>query len=226
MFIGLSFLFRSTFGIDYTLALILMGGFTALYLVLGGYKSMTVIDMIFGIIMLIGVGVLLVSILDEGDGLASITDGIAAINPKLTDVVGPPGWWPLFSLVFLTSVAPMAMPQLVQKFYAIKDNRAIKVGMIGSTIFALIITGIGYFSGATTRFFLTPETAPMAFADGKPIFDAPHAGAVDTDYPRRSFGGDPAADPVGIDVHPRGAGADLQFRGGQGPVRGIHQQAG
>ncbi len=172
VFMGLSYLFRSTFGIDYTLALILMGGFTALYLVLGGYKSITIIDTIFGMIMLVGVVVLLVSLLDKGDGLANISSGIAAIDPGLVSKVGPPGWWPLVSLVFLTSVAPMAMPQLIQKFYAIKDKRAIRVGMIASSIFALIITGIGYFAGATTRFFLNPDSAPRAFDNGKPIFDA------------------------------------------------------
>ncbi|MBN1211021.1 MAG: sodium:solute symporter [candidate division Zixibacteria bacterium] len=172
VFMGLSYLFRSTFGIDYTLALILMGSFTALYLTLGGYKSITMIDMVFGMIMLVGVSILLASVLDRGHGLANITATIAAIDPKLTQIVGPPGWWPLFSLVFLTSVAPMAMPQLVQKFYAIKDKRAIKIGMVGSTIFALLVTGIGYFTGATTRFFLNPENAPQAFTDGKPIFDA------------------------------------------------------
>ncbi len=172
VFMGLSYLFRSTFGIDYTLALVLMGSFTAIYLVLGGYKSMTIIDMIFGVIMLVGVGTLLVSVLNKGGGLGNITEGIAAIDPKLVAPIGPPGWWPLFSLVFLTSVAPMAMPQLVQKFYAIKDKRSIRIGMIASTAFAFIITGIGYFTGATTRFFLNPETTPIAFDNGKPIFDA------------------------------------------------------
>ncbi|MFZ5981787.1 MAG: sodium:solute symporter family protein [Candidatus Zixiibacteriota bacterium] len=172
VFMGLSYLFRSTFGIDYTYALLLMGGFTALYLVLGGYKSMTMIDTFFGMIMLVGVLVLLWSVLDRGHGLTNITDTIAAIDPKLTGLVGPPGWWPLFSLVFLTSVAPMAMPQLVQKFYAIKDKRAIKIGMFGSSVFAIIVTGIGYFTGATTRYFLSPESSPAAFADGQPIFDA------------------------------------------------------
>lgn len=172
VFIGLSYLFRSTFGIDYSVALILMGSFTALYLVLGGYKSITMIDVIFGIIMLVGVGVLLYSIIDVGQGLPNILRETAAIDPKLVAPIGPPGWWPLFSLVFLTSVAPMAMPQLVQKFYAISGDRAIRIGMVASTVFALIITGIGYFAGATTRFFLTPESAPMAFSDGKPVFDA------------------------------------------------------
>jgi len=172
VFIGLSYLFRSTFGIDYTLALVLMGSFTAIYLVMGGYKSITMMDVIFGIIMLVGVGVLMYSIVDAGGGLTNIVSGISAINPKLSAPVGPPGWWPLFSLVFLTSVAPMAMPQLIQKFYAISGERAIRIGMAASTVFALLITGIGYFAGATTRYFLTPDNAPIAFSDGKPVFDA------------------------------------------------------
>ena len=172
VFMGLSYLFRSTFGIDYTVALILMGGFTAIYLVLGGYKSITIIDMVFGVIMLVGVSVLLASVLDKGHGLANISSGLSAIDPKLVSMVGPPGWWPLFSLVFLTSVAPMAMPQLVQKFYAIKDKKSIRIGMVASSIFALIITGIGYFTGATTRFFLSPGNTPGAFSNSKPVFDA------------------------------------------------------
>lgn len=172
VFMGLSYLFRSTFGIDYTMALVFMGSFTALYLVLGGYKSMTMIDLIFGMIMIVGVLILFGSTLSEGGGLKNITLTLESINPKLTDLVGPPGFWPLFSLIFLTSVAPFAMPQLVQKFYAIRDNRAIKIGMVASTFFALLVGGIGYFTGATTRVFLTPETTPTAFENGSPVFDA------------------------------------------------------
>lgn len=172
VFMGLSYLFRSTFGIDYTVALVLMGGFTALYLVMGGYRSMTMIDVVFGMIMTVGVCILLWTTIDEADGLGNITETLAAVDPKLTQAVGPPGWWPLFALVFLTSVAPFAMPQLVQKFYAVKDKRAIRIGMIASTFFAVLVGGIGYFTGATTRFFLTPENAPAAFEGGRPVFDA------------------------------------------------------
>ncbi len=171
VFMGLSYLFTANFGIDYTLALALMGGFTAVYLALGGYKSMTMIDVIFGMIMLVGVSILLVFTLKSGGGLDRITADLAAIDPDLTGPVGPPGLWPLFCLVFLTSVAPLGMPQLVQKFYAIKDRRAIRVGMVASTCFALVIGGVAYFTGAATRLFLSPEATPAAFADGRPVFD-------------------------------------------------------
>ncbi len=172
VFMGLSYLFQSNFGVDYTLALVFMGGFTALYLVLGGYKSMTMIDVVFGMIMSAGVLILLGSTISQAGGLSNITATLSAVNPKLTQAIGPPGIWPLFCLIFLTSVAPFAMPQLIQKFYAIKDKRSIKVGMWASTLFALLVGGIGYFTGATTRFFLSPDNAPGAFADGNPIYDA------------------------------------------------------
>lgn len=172
VFIGLSYLFKSNFNLEYWHALFFMGFFTALYLSLGGYRSMTIIDVIFGIIMTAGVLLLLSSTLSKGGGLAGISGSLSAIDPKLTSSVGPPGLWPLFCLIFLTSVAPFGMPQLIQKFYAIRDERAIKTGMFASTFFAFLIAGIAYFTGATTRIFLSPENNPIAFMKDKPLFDA------------------------------------------------------
>jgi SSS family solute:Na+ symporter/sodium/proline symporter len=172
VFIGLTYLFQINFGIDYGLALVLMGLFTALYLVMGGYKSMTMIDVCFGIIMAFGAAVLLATTLSKAGGVNGLTTGLESLNPKLTEVIGPPGFWPLFSLVFLTSVAPFAMPQLVQKFYAIRDRRSIQIGMVASTLFSLLIGASAYFAGATCRVLMSPEASPSAFKDGKPIFDA------------------------------------------------------
>lgn len=171
VFMGLSYLFTSNFGIAYEYALLFMGILTAVYLVMGGYKSMARIDMIFGLIMAIGVIILLSSTISEGGGLSNITNSLHSIKPALTKAIGPPGWWPLFSLVFLTSVAPFAMPQLVQKFYAIRDRQSVRIGMIASTAFAVLIGGVAYFVGSTTRIFLTPVTTPAAFRDGVPLAD-------------------------------------------------------
>ncbi len=172
VFMGLSYLFRANFGIDYTTALALMGCFTALYISLGGYRAMAMVDVVFGMIMLAGVLILLGFTLHAGGGAARIAADLAAVEPGLARIVGPPGWWSLFCLVFLTSVAPLGMPQLLQKFYAIRDRRAIRVGTIASTCFALLIGGVAYFTGAAARLFLNPANSPAAFADGRPIFDA------------------------------------------------------
>jgi SSS family solute:Na+ symporter/sodium/proline symporter len=172
VFMGLSYLFKSNFNIEYSVALIIMGTFTAIYLVLGGYKSMAMIDVVFGIIMIAGVIILFWFTLAEGNGLANITLNLSVINPELTKIIGPPGFWSLFCLIFLTSVAPLAMPQLIQKFYAIKDKKSIQIGMTASTFFAILIGGVAYFTGATSRLFLSPENTPNAFSNGKPVFDA------------------------------------------------------
>ncbi len=172
VFIGLGYLFNAGFKIDYVVALLFMGVFTAVYLVLGGYRSMTMVDVFFGMIMSVGVIVLVASTLDKAGGLENLSSRLAAVNSKLVGPVGPPGFWPLFCLVFLTSVAPFAMPQLVQKFYAVRDDRTIRRGMIASTIFAAAISGTAYFVGAAARVFLNPQSAPRAFSDGKPVFDA------------------------------------------------------
>lgn len=172
VFMGLSYLFTVNFNIEYWQALTFMGLLTAIYLVLGGYKSGVIMDTIFGIIMTIGVIILFISTLQKGGGLYEISLKLGTIDPKLSSVVGPPGWWPLLSLILLTSLAPFAMPQLMQKFYAIKDKKAVKTGMFASTFFALLIGGIAYFVGATTRVFMSPQTHPAAFENnGNPIFD-------------------------------------------------------
>jgi SSS family solute:Na+ symporter/sodium/proline symporter len=173
VFIGLSYLFEYSFqGIEYWHAVVFMGVFTAVYLVMGGYKSMAVIDMFFGMVMTVGVIMLLFFTLSGAGGIGNITRGLSEINPKLTGIVGPPGIWPLFSLVFLTSVAPFAMPQLIQKFYAIRDKESVRTGMVVSTVFALLVGGIAYFVGSTTQYYINPETAPAVFQSGSLNVDA------------------------------------------------------
>lgn len=172
VFIGLSYLFKVTFNIDYTVALIFMGSFTGLYLVLGGYNSMTMIDVIFGIIMIIGCIVLSVTTVTAAGGITTLSDKLTQFDPKLVSVIGPAGFWNLFFLVFLTSAAPFAMPQLIQKFYAIRDKKAVRFGMIASTLFSVLIASTAYFVGSTSRVFLNPESAPNAFSNGKPVFDS------------------------------------------------------
>jgi hypothetical protein len=43
--------------------------------------------------------------------------------------------------------------------------------MIASTAFAILIGGVAYYVGATTRIFITPEATPGAFEAGLPVAD-------------------------------------------------------
>lgn len=171
VFMGLSYLFEVSLGFPFLYVLIAIGFFTAFYVTLGGYRSMAILDAFFGIIMIISVVLLIAFNLIKSGGLSPILDTLKQTNQELVAVVGPPGILHLLSIIILTSVAPFAMPQLVQKFYAIRDKTAIKRGAFISATFALIVGTTAYFLGASTRFFISANSHPHLFSDGKPLFD-------------------------------------------------------
>ena len=56
-------------------------------------------------------------------------------------------------VVLLTSLGTWGLPQMVQKFYAIKNEASIKKGTIISSLFALVVAGGCYFLGGVGRLF-------------------------------------------------------------------------
>ncbi|HZK01970.1 MAG TPA: sodium:solute symporter, partial [Anaerovoracaceae bacterium] len=71
----------------------------------------------------------------------------------------------LFAIMILTSLGTWGLPQMIHKFYTIKNEKAIQTGTIISTVFALIIAGGSYFLGSFGRIFYTPSS------DGTVAFD-------------------------------------------------------
>ena len=57
----------------------------------------------------------------------------------------------LFGVVILTSLGTWGLPQMIQKFYAIKDEKAVHTGTIISTLFAIVVSGGCYFLGGFSR---------------------------------------------------------------------------
>ena len=168
---GLSRLFGMAFNIDYSVCIILMAVLTAIYVTAGGYMATAINDFIQGIIMLFGIIVVIAAVINSKgglmvalDGLARVTDETVATTPGVfASFLGPDPLNLLF-VVILTSLGTWGLPQMVQKFYAIKDEASIKKGTIISTIFALVVAGGCYFLGGFGRLFsdqleFTPEGA-------------------------------------------------------------------
>jgi SSS family solute:Na+ symporter/sodium/proline symporter len=106
-------------------------------------------------------------------GLSEGLKKLGTVDPKLSEVVGPPGIINLLSFVVLTSLGSWGLPQMVHKFYAIRDDRAIRRGTVISTVFAVIFAGGAYFLGSFGRLFFSDFTSlavPMNDA-GKVIYD-------------------------------------------------------
>lgn len=158
VYMGLSYLFESVFYIPYNYALIGIAVLTAIYLTMGGYFAVALTDLIQGFIMIFGVGILLYYVTGspEVGGISQAVSRLADLDPALAAPVGPPGFLPLASLVILTSLGTWGLPQMVQKFYAIRDDKAIKAATWVSSLFALIIAFGAYFTGALSRLFSEP----------------------------------------------------------------------
>ncbi len=159
VYMGLGYLFDVIFGIPFVYALIFMAVLTGAYLIMGGYFAVTLTDLIQGLIMIVGVIAMIYFIITHPN-VGGVTEGISrlsALDSKLVAPVGPGGALGLFSLVILTSLGPWGLPQMVQKFYAIKSKQAISAAVVVSTIFALIISFGAYFTGAFGRLFFNNE---------------------------------------------------------------------
>lgn len=159
---GLSNLFEMAFGIPYTYCVIAMAALTAIYVIAGGYMATAINDFIQGCIMLVGIVLIIAAVIKSQGGLAAATAGMAAVDDGVHAVGSyaklfgpdPAG---LFGVVILTSLGTWGLPQMIHKFYAIKDEKAIKAGTIISTVFAVIVSGGCYFLGSFGRLFDDPS---------------------------------------------------------------------
>ena len=157
---GLSRLFGMAFDIDYAVCVIVMAVLTGVYVIAGGYMATAINDFIQGIIMIVGIVAVIAAVLgSQGgfmaalDGLARVSDPAASSTPGVFASFFGPDPLNLLGVVLLTSLGTWGLPQMVQKFYAIKSETAVHKGMIISTVFALIVAGGCYFLGGFGRLF-------------------------------------------------------------------------
>ena len=157
---GLSRLFGMAFNIDYSVCVIVMAVLTGVYVIAGGYMATAINDFIQGIIMIFGICAVIAAVLNSQGGFLAALEGLAQVNdPQVSSVPGVfasffgPDPLNLLGVVLLTSLGTWGLPQMVQKFYAIKDEKAIDTGTVISTVFAAIVAGGCYFLGGFGRLF-------------------------------------------------------------------------
>ena len=175
---GLSRLFAMAFDIPYAACIITMAVLTGVYVILGGYMATAINDFIQGIIMLIGIVLVIVAVLNGHGGFYEAVRQLSMLESDVPVTLGQQGAFTsffgpdvvnLFGVVILTSLGTWGLPQMVHKFYAIKDERSVKTGAIVSTVFAIIISGGCYFLGGFARLY---TEADIYKPDGSVMYDA------------------------------------------------------
>ena len=157
---GLSRLFGMAFNIDYSVCVIVMAILTGIYVIAGGYMATAINDFIQGMIMVVGIAAVIAAVLkSQGgfmaalDGMGRVTDEAASSTPGVFSSFFGPDPINLLGVVLLTSLGTWGLPQMVQKFYAIRSEKSIETGKVISTFFAFIVAGGCYFLGGFGRLF-------------------------------------------------------------------------
>ena len=157
---GLSRLFSMAFSVDYIYCIIAIAVLTCVYVVAGGYMATAINDFIQGLIMLFGIVAVIGAVIKVNGGfmtalssLASVTDEAVSTTPGIFSSFFGPDPLGLLFVVLLTSLGTWGLPQMVGKFYAIRDERDISKGCIVSTVFAIIVAGGCYFLGGFGRIY-------------------------------------------------------------------------
>ena len=150
---------------------------------MGGYHAINIADLLQGTIMVTGAVLMVFFLVNTLGGFGEATKlqkekywehyakpGVEQVQQEKNlepdtdqndkapakDKKPAPPWWILFSLVILTSLGPWGLPQMVQKYYAIRTENLIPKIIIVCTIFAIIISFVAYYSGSLTHVFFSP----------------------------------------------------------------------
>ncbi|MDY3928988.1 MAG: sodium:solute symporter family protein [Clostridia bacterium] len=157
---GLSRMFAMAFDVPYEVCIIIMAVLTGVYVIAGGYMATAINDFIQGIVMLIGIVAIIASTLKLHGGFVGSLDALARVSdPAVSETPGVfasffgPDPFSLLAVVILTSLGTWGLPQMVQKFYAIKSEDDISKGTLISTLFAVVVAGGCYFLGGFGRLF-------------------------------------------------------------------------
>lgn len=154
---GLTSVCSVLLGFDETITMIIIAVSAIAILILGGYLAALKADFIQGIIMFFGIILLIFfvmrsDVITKNNGIAGLVKLTNDLNLQLND------WVALISTILMTSFGTWGLPQMIHKYYGIKDDKEVKRGTIISTVFALLVAGGGYFIGSFGRMFYSDLT--------------------------------------------------------------------
>ncbi len=162
---GLGSMFATIFpNVSTNTWMLIIAVLTGVYLILGGYVATAYTDFVQGLIMIVGVFAMVIAITNSPSvggfsqfyaNLKAIPDnGDGITGSQITSIFGGSSFKFLCVNIMLTSFGTWGLPQMVSKYYAIKDDGAIKKARFISTGFALIIGCGAYFIGSLSRLVL------------------------------------------------------------------------
>jgi len=128
----------------------------------GGMRAVAWTDAVQGMLMFVGLFALVGWLLGDAGGLANVTRDVARIRPAAVSVPSASVQANWFSTIGLLGIGSVLYPQAIQRIFAARDGRALKLSFAGMTFMplatTLVVTLIGI--AAIARLEGVPEVAP------------------------------------------------------------------
>lgn len=167
---GLTSVCSVLLGVDERVCMLVIAIASLLIVSLGGYGATLKADFVQGAIMLVGVILLIISVM-RSNAVGGFTEGLSEIAGETRNLnLTPADHVGLWATVLMTSFGTWGLPQMIHKYYGIRDNHEVKRATVISTFFALVVAGGGYFIGSLAHLFF------------RSLDDIPGSGAGKTDY--------------------------------------------
>ncbi len=165
-------LFETSFGLDYSLGLIITATVVVTYTLFGGFLAVSLTDFVQGCIMFIAVIIVPVIAFTQFDSLTEMTSVISAINPTYFD------WFEGLSLIAIISsmawgLGYFGQPHIIVRFMAlrsVKDMPTMRNIGMGWMFVALVgalavgFTGVAYINKFAHK-EIDPETIFLVFSN-------------------------------------------------------------
>ena len=151
--------FESMLGIDYRLGA-LIGFFIVLtYIFIGGFVAAVWSDLFQGLLMFFGLVLLPIVVWFSMDHGTGITEGLNAIDPTLTQVMGQSTdpWMNLFTILGFSMIGLgfLGSPQVYVRFMSIKNEGEINKGKWVAAVFTLLTDAAAVTIGILARIYFT-----------------------------------------------------------------------
>ncbi|MGQ9602378.1 MAG: sodium/proline symporter [Candidatus Bipolaricaulia bacterium] len=147
---GMGHTFAVLMGIPYIWGVLLSGAIIVLYVSWGGYLAVVWTGFFQAWVMGAGLILLTVGALKAVGGLGMANLKLMAIDPGLVETPGTWGWAGLVSYCLIVSFGVWGMPQMVIRFYSIRDVNVLRIGAVVASIGGSMAL-LPYLCGAITR---------------------------------------------------------------------------
>ncbi|UCD05584.1 MAG: sodium/proline symporter [candidate division WOR-3 bacterium] len=156
---GMGHIFEVLMNMPYVYGVLISCIIILFYVSIGGYLAVVWTSFIQAWVMGIGLIVLTVFTVQKVGGIAAANSALASIDPGLLHTPGVWGWPGLLSFALIVSFGVWGMPQLVVRFYSIRNLKVLKIGTVVATV-GTCMALLPYFNGAIARTLFPSLTSP------------------------------------------------------------------